>query len=261
VRHQVAHAKQTVDTQPGHKRRKERATKACASCIASKVKCDNSRPCKRCISKNIACETCMELSQRRTFPASNGEQNMTEESNLMPTSSGGGVSHSPIDVDEVLPGSIDYQLMNESPAQMQNLHGGSAISDDLRIFFEQIMVPELQSFHGEYLQPPPDLTAWMPEVDHCGALDLFGSSFVPSMDQIFEPHFNTQQISGTPGSLNVSDMMQPTNDRGNESTAQHRAAGIHNNSWCVNVMNLYAVILTRVTQVISHSQSARSDRA
>jgi hypothetical protein len=211
--------------------------------------------------KNITCESSIELSQKRIIAPSNAEPNMTEGSNIMRTSPSENATHSSIDVDEILSGFNDYGLMNGSPAQMQNQQKGTAIGDDLRVFFEHIMVPELQSIHGEYLQPPPDLTAWMPEVEHFGELDLFGSSFVPSMDQVFDPQFGSQHIDGTPGSFNASDTIQAINDAGQESTTQRKDGSIRNPPWCVNYKNSHDMTLTGVLQAISHSESARSDRA
>jgi hypothetical protein len=205
------------------------------------------------MSKNIACESSIELSQRRPFAASDVSQEIAEESGIMPTTSGGGDGiHSLIDVNEVPSGINDYELMDETPTEMHTHDGTTAIGDDLRMFFDQIMVPELQLIHGGCLQPPPDLTAWMPEVDHFGELDLFESSFVPNMDQIFEPQFGTQYINGTPGSLNASDTMQPINDRGYKSTPRQRDGGIRHSPWYVNSIYCYSMVLTCTIQALSH---------
>ncbi|ORY01675.1 hypothetical protein BCR34DRAFT_627710 [Clohesyomyces aquaticus] len=48
------------------------------------------------------------------------------------------------------------------------------------------MVPEADFLGVEYMQPPPDLTMWMPEVEWLGQLDLFGTDFTPTIDQTFE---------------------------------------------------------------------------
>lgn len=53
-------------------------------------------------------------------------------------------------------------------------------------FFEQIMVPQPDFMSAEYMQPPPDLTMWMPEVELLGQLDLFDTDFTPTIDQTFE---------------------------------------------------------------------------
>ncbi|EUC31550.1 hypothetical protein COCVIDRAFT_65449, partial [Bipolaris victoriae FI3] len=49
LRHQSAHAKNAAEGQPSLNRPVERATKACNFCVISKVKCDNYRPCQRCL--------------------------------------------------------------------------------------------------------------------------------------------------------------------------------------------------------------------
>ncbi|KAJ4376924.1 hypothetical protein N0V86_006362 [Didymella sp. IMI 355093] len=53
-------------------------------------------------------------------------------------------------------------------------------------FFEQIMVPAPDFMGVDYLQPPPDLAAWMPEVDWLGTGDIFGNDFTPAIDQMLE---------------------------------------------------------------------------
>jgi hypothetical protein len=52
-------------------------------------------------------------------------------------------------------------------------------------FFEQIMVPA-PDFLGDYMQPPPDLTAWMPDTDWLGQIDIFGNDFTPTVSQMLE---------------------------------------------------------------------------
>ncbi|KAH7074454.1 C2H2 type zinc finger domain-containing protein [Paraphoma chrysanthemicola] len=53
-------------------------------------------------------------------------------------------------------------------------------------FFEQIMVPAPDFIGVNYMQPPPDLTAWMPEVDWLGQMDIFGIDFSPAIDQMLD---------------------------------------------------------------------------
>ncbi|KXL44605.1 hypothetical protein M433DRAFT_154938 [Acidomyces richmondensis BFW] len=49
-RHRAAHAKNTGDTL------RRRTARACEPCIKAKTRCDEDRPCKRCKSKNTACQ-------------------------------------------------------------------------------------------------------------------------------------------------------------------------------------------------------------
>lgn len=53
-------------------------------------------------------------------------------------------------------------------------------------FFEQIMVPAPDFMGADYMQAPPDLMAWMPEVDWLGQMDIFGNDFTPVVDQMLE---------------------------------------------------------------------------
>jgi len=48
------------------------------------------------------------------------------------------------------------------------------------------MVPQPDFMSAEDMQPPPDLTMWMPEVELLGQLDLFDTDFTPTIDQTFE---------------------------------------------------------------------------
>lgn len=53
-------------------------------------------------------------------------------------------------------------------------------------FFEQIMVPAPDFMGVDYPQPPPDLAAWMPEVDWLITGDIFGNDFTPAIDQMLD---------------------------------------------------------------------------
>lgn len=51
-------------------------------------------------------------------------------------------------------------------------------------FFKQIMVPASDFMGADYMQAPPGLVAWMPEVDWLGQVDIFGNDFTPVIDQL-----------------------------------------------------------------------------
>ncbi|OAL06967.1 C2H2 type zinc finger domain-containing protein [Phaeosphaeriaceae sp. SRC1lsM3a] len=87
---------------------------------------------------------------------------------------------------------------------MNSFDNEAALNQDLRTFFEQIMVPEFDAVGTDYVQPPPDLSAWMDEVEYFGQLDLFGANFVPAMDQIFEPQLAQDHISPALASVDDS---------------------------------------------------------
>jgi hypothetical protein len=153
------------------------------------------------------------------------------------------VSHSPICVDAIAPLTGNYELVDDSTIQMQAFNE-PALGQDLRNFFEQIMVPEFDSIGSEYVQPPPDLTAWMDEVEYFGELDLFGSNFVPSMDQIFEPQLGQQQAVVTPRSVDGSGTAPSVIGNGRVSTTQRRHLAYQNSPWYVYILVLYPTLLT-----------------
>lgn len=56
-RHAASHEKHdTTGISRPPIRRTDRAAAACAACAAAKVKCENEKPCRRCRSKNLACQ-------------------------------------------------------------------------------------------------------------------------------------------------------------------------------------------------------------
>ena len=69
-------------------------------------------------------------------------------------------------------------------------------------FFEQIMVPAPDFMGVDYTQPPPDLTAWMPEVDWLGHVDIFGNDFTPAI-------YQTLEAQATPGVVQTLTVQPP----------------------------------------------------
>jgi len=47
------------------------------------------------------------------------------------------------------------------------------------------MVPDPDWMSGGYVQPPPDLTTWMQDVDCFDNVDPFSSDFIPNVDDVF----------------------------------------------------------------------------
>lgn len=55
-RHEATHDRESNSRGRSSHRRGDRATEACHNCAASKAKCDDVKPCSRCVSKDIICE-------------------------------------------------------------------------------------------------------------------------------------------------------------------------------------------------------------
>lgn len=56
-RHEATHDRESNSRGRSSHRRGDRATEACHNCAASKAKCNDVKPCFRCISKDIVCES------------------------------------------------------------------------------------------------------------------------------------------------------------------------------------------------------------
>lgn len=96
-------------------------------------------------------------------------------------------------------------------------------------FFEQIMVPAPDFMGVDYMQTPPDLMSWMPEVDWLGQIDIFGTDFTPAMDQVLETHI--------PQDITTSSEAQPSNskdqahDKIDSDSAKRRHAVFRQSAW------------------------------
>ncbi|KAH6099556.1 hypothetical protein HBI69_229430 [Parastagonospora nodorum] len=202
LRHRTTHAKNAAEGQVCTNRSVERATKACNSCVISKVKCDNCRPCQRCLKRNLECTTRMHDAQDGsvTAPSPRVEQVLEH-----PTTQGG------TQTDPIYPVNT---FMDVSPAHQgisdiyQNaLHQPHAFSN----FFEQIMVDHGDFLAMDYLQPPPDLTTWLPEADWFTEVDLFGADFVPAIDDTFNAPRLDSCADATPPAGTITDEARGTN--------------------------------------------------
>lgn len=78
-------------------RRTERAAQACVACAVAKVRCDDQKPCRRCLSKSVACEAAAQSSSSKapnnstTYPAfsANGDRaSFLDQPALPPTTRG-----------------------------------------------------------------------------------------------------------------------------------------------------------------------------
>ncbi|KAF2656918.1 hypothetical protein K491DRAFT_355856 [Lophiostoma macrostomum CBS 122681] len=213
LRHQATHAKNAADGLIGPNRIAERATKACNSCVVSKLKCDNGRPCKRCQKKGWECLT--KSSEYSAFPAANarGQQD---------------------DSDQFAHGTqVDYGYLDEANADAQALLDLYNTTDynqhTIPSFFEQIMVPAPDFMGVEYLQPPPDLAAWMPEVDWLGTDDIFGNDFTPAIAQMLDDQAS-QYIPQSP-ELQPPNIIDTSHERIDSSSARRRHAAFKQSTW------------------------------
>lgn len=136
-----------------------------------------------------------------------------------------------------------YGAADDSTMPMNSFDNEAALNQDLRTFFEQIMVPEFDAVGTDYVQPPPDLSAWMDEVEYFGQLDLFGANFVPAMDQIFEPQLAQDHISPALASVDDSGITSAHRRHRGDMHSGHIA---HPRSpWYVYSLKDYLVPLTR----------------
>lgn len=199
MRHQTTHA-----TSPGDgnaRQRRERAHKACQRCATAKVKCDDSRPCKRCRDKCLTCTTTNESRPSLCTLEANWIQKTTSSASQQ--------SAQPLkDSLETITGNVESnQLTAGTEPRVSSLALGDTFGDEVIMsndfsipaFFEHIMVSDLDWMRGGYIQPPPDLTTWMQDVDCFDSVDPFSSDFVPNVDDVFNgayfaPIADTEEI-------------------------------------------------------------------
>ena len=181
LRHQATHTKNAKDGLVGPNRVAERATKACNSCVLSKVKCDNGRPCKRCQKKGLSCVT--KFSDTSSFTQSTTNEQPPQ---VFATPADGQGNPNGFDDDIQLNGVYLNEASTEAQALLDLYNTTSYTQHTIPAFFEQIMVPAPDFMGVDYMQAPPDLTAWMPETDWLGQVDIFGNDFTPTVSQMLE---------------------------------------------------------------------------
>lgn len=198
LRHQATHAKNTKDGLVGPNRIAERATKACNSCVVSKVKCDNGRPCKRCAKKGLECLT--------KSSGSSPAPSMVMDESLPPifASSSEQLDNTTQFGNETRVDNVYLEDPDADAQALLDLYNTTGHNQyNIPAFFEQIMVPAPDFMGVDYMQTPPDLMSWMPEVDWLGQVDIFGTDFAPAMDQVLETH--------VPQNIATSSAVQPNN--------------------------------------------------
>ncbi|CAN9190210.1 unnamed protein product [Alternaria alternata] len=181
LRHQATHTKNAKDGLVGPNRVAERATKACNSCVLSKVKCDNGRPCKRCQKKGLSCVT--KFSDTSSFTQSTTNEQPPQ---VFATPADDQGNPNGFDDDIQLNGVYLNEASTEAQALLDLYNTTSYTQHTIPAFFEQIMVPAPDFMGVDYMQAPPDLTAWMPETDWLGQVDIFGNDFTPTVSQMLE---------------------------------------------------------------------------
>ena len=181
LRHQATHTKNAKDGLVGPNRVAERATKACNSCVLSKVKCDNGRPCKRCQKKGLSCVT--NFSDTSSFTQSTTSEQPPQ---VFATPADDQGNPNGFDDDIQLNGVYLNEASTEAQALLDLYNTTSYTQHTIPAFFEQIMVPAPDFMGVDYMQAPPDLTAWMPETDWLGQVDIFGNDFTPTVSQMLE---------------------------------------------------------------------------
>lgn len=165
LRHEASHVRAASD----ETQRPTRVTKACESCAASKVKCDESRPCKRC--------------RKRQQPCADGVLDQQASQSWTTAGETQGEDVFGFDPQAVLDGSANTTEHLDGLLGLQDMQ----VEPSLPSFFENIMVP-LDDYSGpQTLELPPDLSDLMPEQDDwLATLDLFGGEFAPTFDSALE---------------------------------------------------------------------------
>lgn len=246
LRHQATHAKNAKDGLIGPNRIAERATKACNSCVVSKVKCDNGRPCKRCHKKGLACLT--RSADSSPIPQAKTAQEQLSRVFTHPTEQQ--VDSSQFDVDM----GVDNVYLAEPNSDAQallDLYNTTGYNQHaIPAFFEQIMVPAPDFMGADYLQSPPDLMAWMPEADWLGQVDIFGTDFTPAVDQMLESHVSQ------PFPAQSSENTDHSHEKIDINSAKRRHAVFKQSAWyCALTM-----MLTRANSAQVLDARAQSER-
>lgn len=96
-------------------------------------------------------------------------------------------------------------------------------------FFEQIMVPAPDFMGVDYMQAPPDLMSWMPEVDWLGQVDIFGNDFTPAVDQMLETQAS-QDIT-SPLETQPAGSKDSSHEKIDSNSAKRRHAVFKQSAW------------------------------
>lgn len=164
--------------------------------MISKVKCDNSRPCKRCQKKCIECTT-RTTSRSETLAADESGQSIedfapsAEHQQSLDESNQEGPQ-----LDEAIENTTFHTIPENTDLLSLYQHPNHNIHN-VPNFFEQIMVMEPDFLSMEYLQPPPNLSSWLPEVDWLGEINIFDNDFAPAIDETLQTPYIDGESVGT----------------------------------------------------------------
>lgn len=92
------------------------------------------------------------------------------------------------------------------------------------------MVPEPEFISMEPMQPPPDLSTWMPDVDWFGQVDLFSIDFMPTVDQTFEAQEVLDEFFIGPEPRNIV-LMEASENTSSYDAARRRHAIFQRSPW------------------------------
>lgn len=230
LRHQATHAKNAKDGLTGPNRIAERATKACNSCVVSKVKCDNGRPCKRCEKKGLACST----RSSDTTPLPQATTNEVQFPQIFATEEPRGDA-AQFETD-ISANNVYLEEPNANAQALLDLYNATGYSQHaIPAFFEQIMVPAPDFMGADYMQPPPDLMAWMPEVDWLEQVDIFGTDFTPAVDQMLDSHVSQDVALSSPAQTTQTTQLPRNTSHSHEkidvNSAKRRHAVFKQSAW------------------------------
>lgn len=130
---------------------------------------------------------------------------------------------------------VDQDYLNEPNADAQallDLYNTTGYSQHtIPAFFEQIMVPTPDFMSADYMQAPPDLMAWMPEVDWLGQMDIFGNDF-PAVDQMHQMlEAQVSQDVPQPWETQPVSTASSSHDKINSDSAKRRHAAFKQSAW------------------------------
>lgn len=126
-------------------------------------------------------------------------------------------------------------MATEAQALLDLYHTDLQSLQDVPSFFEHIMVPEFDPIGLDPTQPPPTLTALMPEADWFGAVDLFGSEFTPAVDQTYEAQQVLNEFFTSTGAPKpVETQTQTAQGADGDDAARRRHAIFQRSPWSVS---------------------------
>jgi hypothetical protein len=123
--------------------------------VIPKVKCDNGRPCKRCQKNNLRCLTSSPRPSQTPVPG--GTENLLSDFPYVSQNSSANDSQ----LDDLRP----QKQGSDAQALLDLYNNTDYCQQTVPTFFDQIMVSGSDYMSLEYMQPPPDLTARMPDVE------------------------------------------------------------------------------------------------